>query len=67
MWTANAATMSPSADTHDGRAHFTVANLNNNFHRAIEADTTSATLKAIFNHDDYFVHHDALPQQALWG
>ena len=27
MWTANAATVSPSADTHDGRVHFTPANL----------------------------------------
>ncbi|HAU4913871.1 TPA: succinylarginine dihydrolase, partial [Aeromonas hydrophila] len=27
MWTANAATVSPSADTQDGRIHFTPANL----------------------------------------
>ena len=27
MWVANAATVSPSADTVDGRAHFTPANL----------------------------------------
>lgn len=67
MWTANAATMSPSADTADGRAHFTVANLNNKFHRAIEADTTSATLRAMFNNDHYFAHHDALPQQSVMG
>ena len=26
MWTANAATVSPSADTQDGRTHFTTAN-----------------------------------------
>ena len=37
MWTANAATVSPSSDTADGRVHFTVANLNNKFHRASEA------------------------------
>ncbi|WP_417879854.1 N-succinylarginine dihydrolase [Vibrio sp.] len=67
MWTANAATMSPSADTLDGRAHFTVANLNNKFHRAIEADTTSATLRAMFNNEQYFAHHDALPQQSVMG
>ncbi|HBV77477.1 MULTISPECIES: N-succinylarginine dihydrolase [Vibrio] len=67
MWTANAATMSPSSDSADGRAHFTVANLNNKFHRAIEADTTSATLRSIFSNDRYFVHHDALPQQAIMG
>lgn len=40
MWTANAATVSPASDSADGRVHFTVANLNNKFHRAIEADTT---------------------------
>lgn len=32
MWTANAATVSPSADTADGRVHFTAANLNCKFH-----------------------------------
>jgi succinylarginine dihydrolase len=41
MWTANAATVSPSADSADGKVHFTAANLNNKFHRAIEAETTS--------------------------
>ena len=67
MWTANAATVSPSADTADKRVHFTVANLNNKFHRAIEADTTSATLRSIFKNETHFVHHAALPQQALLG
>ncbi len=33
MWTANAATVSPSADSTDGKVHFTVANLNNKLHR----------------------------------
>ena len=32
MWTANAATVSPSADSSDGKVHFTPANLNNKFH-----------------------------------
>ena len=67
MWTANAATVSPSADTADKRVHFTVANLNNKFHRAIEADTTSAILRSIFKNEAHFVHHAALPQQALLG
>ncbi|OSN05365.1 succinylarginine dihydrolase [Lonsdalea britannica] len=67
MWTANAATVSPSADSADGRVHFTAANLNNKFHRAIEAPTTSAILRAIFRDDAHFVHHDALPQVALLG
>ncbi|YCH32363.1 N-succinylarginine dihydrolase [Erwinia sp. D4-22] len=67
MWVANAATVSPSADSADGKAHFTVANLNNKFHRAIEAPTTGALLRAIFRDDRYFAHHHALPQVALLG
>lgn len=67
MWTANAATVSPSADSADGKIHFTAANLNNKFHRAIEAETTSAVLRAIFADQEYFTHHDALPQVALFG
>ncbi|EFE94860.1 N-succinylarginine dihydrolase [Serratia odorifera] len=67
MWTANAATVSPSADSADGKVHFTAANLNNKFHRAIEAPTTRAALQAIFNDDRHFMHHPALPQVALFG
>lgn len=44
MWTANAATVSPSADSADGKVHFTVANLNNKLHRMHEAPTTSRSL-----------------------
>ena len=46
MWSANAATVSPSANTADGRVHFTAANLNNKFHRSIEHPQTSRTLRA---------------------
>ena len=48
MWVANAATVSPSADTADGRVHFTAANLNCKFHRSIEHPTTSRVLQAMF-------------------
>lgn len=67
MWVANAATVSPSVDSLDGKVHFTAANLNNKFHRAIEADTTSAVLAAVFNHAHYFQHHPALPAQAMFS
>ncbi|AUX93295.1 N-succinylarginine dihydrolase [Mixta gaviniae] len=67
MWVANAATVSPSADSADGKTHFTVANLNNKFHRAIEAPTTGALLRAIFRDDRHFAHHHALPQVSLLG
>ena len=61
MWSANAATVSPSADTADGRVHFTPANLNNKFHRAIEQPQTARTLQAMFGNENYFEHHPALP------
>ncbi|MGO5000146.1 N-succinylarginine dihydrolase [Oceanisphaera sp. W20_SRM_FM3] len=67
MWTANAATISPSADTQDNRVHITPANLNNKFHRAIEHEVTGLILRRVFNHDDYFCHHPALPGQDAFG
>ncbi len=67
MWVANAATVSPSADSADGRLHFTVANLNNKFHRAMEAPQTARLLRAIFRDPQRFAVHDALPQSALFG
>ena len=67
MWSANAATVSPSANTADGRVHFTPANLNNKFHRAIEHAQTARTLKAIFGDDKYFAHHPALPGCPQFG
>lgn len=67
MWTANAATVSPSADTGDGRVHFTVANLCSKPHRAIEHSTTSRILQAVFRDERYFAHHPALPAVPAFG
>jgi len=67
MWTANACTISPSADTQDKKVHFTAANLSNKFHRSIEAPTTSRVLKAIFSDDQHFAHHQALPMGDHFG
>lgn len=67
MWTANAATVSPSQDTEDGRVHFTPANLVNKFHRSIEHETTGAILKATFNNNHHFRHHHALPSVSQFG
>lgn len=67
MWVANAATVSPSADSLDGRVHLTVANLNNKFHRALEAPETAWLLRSIFRDDRHFAVHDALPQVAMFG
>jgi len=67
MWTANAATVSPSADTADGRAHFTVANLNNKLHRSFEHTQTARTLRALFGDEKHFAVHDALPATPAFG
>lgn len=61
MWTANAATVSPSADTADGRVHFTPANLVAQPHRSIEAPVTARILSAVFANPKYFQHHPPLP------
>ncbi|MBO1519075.1 N-succinylarginine dihydrolase [Oceanisphaera sp. DM8] len=67
MWTANAATVSPSADTQDGRVHFTPANLVNKFHRAIEHEVTGRILRRVFPDETYFCHHSALPSHEALG
>lgn len=61
MWTANAATVSPSADTGDGLLHFTVANLSTMLHRSLEHPDTTTTLISIFSGDQRFAVHGALP------
>ncbi len=61
MWTANAATVSPSCDAEDGRAHLTPANLGSMFHRSLEAPVTTAILRRIFADPRRFVVHDPLP------
>jgi succinylarginine dihydrolase len=61
MWTANAATCAPSEDTEDRRMHLTPANLQQMFHRAIEAETTYSVLRAIFSDSARFEVHAPLP------
>jgi succinylarginine dihydrolase len=67
MWTANAATVSPSSDTADGRVHFTAANLNNKLHRSDEHVQSTRTLRALFADPAHFVVHDALPSTPAFG
>ena len=67
MWTANAATVSPSADAADRRVHFTPANLIANFHRSLEAETTTRVLRAIFADDSKFIVHAPLPAAPQFG
>lgn len=67
MWVANAATVTPSRDTADGRVHFTPANLVSKLHRAIEPPQTARTLRAIFGHTRHFAVHEPLPGAAGLG
>lgn len=67
MWTANAATISPSADTADGKIHFTPANLTNKFHRSLEPVTTGNILQAMFRNPEHFAHHTHLPDNDHFG
>ena len=61
MWAANAATVSPGADTIDGRVQLTPANLISQWHRSLETPRTAAVLKQIFADPALFAHHDPLP------
>ena len=56
MWAANAATVSPSPDTADGKCHLTVANLKTMPHRSHEWTATLAQLELAFGHDAFAVH-----------
>ncbi len=67
MWTANAATVSPGADTADRRVHFTPASLAAKFHRAIEPQFTGRVLKCMFREPNHFVHHDPVPVGGRMG
>ena len=67
MWTANAATVTPAADSADGRVHFTPANLTAMPHRALEDQQTRRTLSMIFKNEDHFAVHAPLPHTPLLG
>ena len=66
MWSANAATISPSADSEDGKVHITPANLSSQIHRSLESSQTALLLKHIFP-GDLFVHHTPLPKGRFFG
>ena len=61
MWAANAATVSPSPDTSDGRCHLTVANLRTMPHRSHEWPATLAQLRLAFAADAFAVHGPVPP------
>ncbi|RYZ09674.1 MAG: N-succinylarginine dihydrolase [Myxococcales bacterium] len=61
MWSANAATVVPSADASDRRVHFVPANLVSLLHRSIEAESTERVLARIFADPELFRVHPPLP------
>lgn len=67
MWAANAATVSPSTDTSDGKVHFSPANLVSHLHRSLETPFTYQVLKHIFSNEKYFTVHEPLPSQATFS
>jgi succinylarginine dihydrolase len=67
MWTANAATVAPGADTADGRTRLVVANLRSMPHRGIEPPQTLRTLKAVFPDPETFDVRPALPVEGTLG
>ncbi len=64
MWAANAATVSPSADTADGKLHLTPANLSTMLHRSIEHPQTQRALETAF---PFATVHQALPEQSVFA
>jgi succinylarginine dihydrolase len=63
MWAANAATVSPSADTSDGRLHFTIANLSSQLHRSLEAPATLEVFQRFFADESLFGIHPPVRNQ----
>jgi len=60
MWAANAATVSPAADTRDGKCHLMVANLVTMPHRSHEWPATLAQLRIALA-DPAFTVHPPIP------
>ncbi|PHR54642.1 MAG: N-succinylarginine dihydrolase [Robiginitomaculum sp.] len=67
MWAANAAMVSPSADTADRRLHFTAANLSTMLHRSIEGPQTKRALQAAFGDPKHFCVHVPLPAHSSFA
>ena len=61
MWAANAATVSPAADSADARCHLTVANLMTMPHRSHEWPETLAQLRLAFSDPAFAVHGPVPP------
>ena len=60
MWAANSCTITPSADSLDGKIHATPANLISSWHRFAEADERSKDLEFLFRGVGVFQGHEPL-------
>ncbi len=60
MWTANAATVTPSCDSKDGKVHITPANLASHLHRHLDVPGTNLLLKSLFPNRKLFTLHEPL-------
>ncbi|MBX7248104.1 MAG: N-succinylarginine dihydrolase [Caulobacteraceae bacterium] len=67
MWAANAATVTPSADSADGRVHLSAANLVTNLHRSLEGEQSARMLRVLFPDREKFAVHDPLPRVEHFG
>ena len=61
MWAANAATVTPSPDSGDGRVHLTPANLLTQLHRSLESGQTRRALQALLPDPVRFAVGEPLP------
>ena len=61
MWTANAGTVTPSADSRDGKLHFTPANLSRTWHRSFDHNQMHSVMSQVFSDAKRFTIHEALP------
>ncbi|MEP3891106.1 MAG: N-succinylarginine dihydrolase [Hellea sp.] len=64
MWAANAATVSPSSDSGDGKLHLTPANLSTMLHRSIEHPQTQRALETAF---PFASVHPALAEHSVFA
>lgn len=60
IWTANAATITPSIDSQGSKVQITPANLSSQLHRSIETAQTAKVLKKVFQNPIFFEHHPPL-------
>ena len=67
MWAANAATVTASADSGDGRMRLTPANLITNLHRSLEAEQTGRALRRLLPDVKLFDVREPLPAQAAFA